>query len=60
MPGDKWSILFTSTSNRRDFYMHMLVKVYIFLILKCALPKVAYLEVTAVNVLRGTGWRAPS
>jgi hypothetical protein len=40
--------------------MHMFVKVYILLTLKCALPKVAYLEVTAVNVLRGTGWRAPS
>jgi hypothetical protein len=36
------------------------IKVYIFLILKCAVPKVAYLKVTVVNVLRGKRWRAPS
>jgi hypothetical protein len=43
-------------------YMHMLIKVYTFLILKCALSKVAYLKVTAVavNFLRGKRWRAPS
>jgi hypothetical protein len=60
MPGDKWSIHFTSTSNRRVFYMHMFIKVYIFLILRCALPKIACLKVTAVNVLRGKSWGTPS
>jgi hypothetical protein len=40
--------------------MHMFIKVYIFLILRCALPKVACLKVTAVNVLRGKSWRTPS
>jgi hypothetical protein len=40
--------------------MHMFIKVYIFLILRCALPKVACLKVTAVNVLRGKSWGTPS